>query len=290
MQIFSNSGPFLSAFGAAWRFSAENAASMRPAIQHAKVIVSDAAIRSCGWPAGRAAGAPCCPCRNAPAPRRIRSGRTPRRTRCENSRFAAFLPVPRAGAHGDPASDRQAPRSHAVANDRALCPSRKRVREGFGFGSGRQHLSAHCAIPSDLRSSDTKRKPTTDSSAINRPFHKILHCSFSLRPAWKSRLLCSMLSWSSPDPNEKLVPSPVSESLHMSIHPPRTSQKARTLYIPNPPPKLLRNWNVLYDSEVESAFPVSFCVFLKSALLPHHLEHPEGLDILGVVLRNSEEC
>ena len=80
MQIFSNSGLFLSAFGVTWRFWAENAASMQPAIQHATVIVSDAAIRSCDWPAGRAAGAPCCPCRNAHAPRRSRSGRTARRT------------------------------------------------------------------------------------------------------------------------------------------------------------------------------------------------------------------
>ena len=70
MQIFSNSGPFLSAFGVAWRFSPDNAASMRTAIQHATVIVSDAAIRSCDWPAGRAAGSPCSPYRNAHAPRR----------------------------------------------------------------------------------------------------------------------------------------------------------------------------------------------------------------------------
>ena len=80
MQLFSNSGPFPSALGAAWRFSAKNAASMRPTIRDATVIVSDAAIRSCDWPAGRAAGAPCSPCRNAPAPRRSRSGRTARRT------------------------------------------------------------------------------------------------------------------------------------------------------------------------------------------------------------------
>ena len=81
MQFFSNSGPFLSAFGVTWRFWAENAASIRPAIQHATGIVSDAAIRSCDWPAGRAAGAPCSPCKNAHAPRRSRSGRTVRRTR-----------------------------------------------------------------------------------------------------------------------------------------------------------------------------------------------------------------
>ena len=54
--------------------------SMRPAIPGATVIVSDAAIRSCDWPAGRAAGAPCSPCRNAHAPRPSRSGQTARRT------------------------------------------------------------------------------------------------------------------------------------------------------------------------------------------------------------------
>ena len=53
MQIFSNSGSFLSAFGVAWRFSPENAASIRPAIRDATVIVSVAATRSCGWPVDR---------------------------------------------------------------------------------------------------------------------------------------------------------------------------------------------------------------------------------------------
>ncbi len=55
----------------------------RPAwIRHAiwRIIASDAAIRSCGWRVGRAAAAPCFPCRNRPALRRTRPDRTARRT------------------------------------------------------------------------------------------------------------------------------------------------------------------------------------------------------------------
>ena len=44
------------------------------------LIALDAAIRSCGWRAGRAAAAPCSPCRIASASRRTRSDRTARRT------------------------------------------------------------------------------------------------------------------------------------------------------------------------------------------------------------------
>ena len=41
-------------------------------------IASDAAVRSCGWRAGRAAPAPCSPCRGEPALHRTRSDRTAR--------------------------------------------------------------------------------------------------------------------------------------------------------------------------------------------------------------------
>ena len=58
----------------------KTSASIRPANPGAAVIVSVAATRSCGWPAGRAAAAPYSPCRNGPAPRRGRSGRTAHRT------------------------------------------------------------------------------------------------------------------------------------------------------------------------------------------------------------------
>ena len=117
MQIYSNSGQLLSAFGAAWRFWAENAASMRPAIRDATVIVSDAAIRSCDWPAGRVAGAPCSPCRNAPAPRRSRSGRTARRTSepcprccsCAGSRTASRKSMKPSGPPTSLHSSRTAP-------------------------------------------------------------------------------------------------------------------------------------------------------------------------------------
>ena len=48
--------------------------------RRAAFSASHAAIRACGWRAGRAAAAPCSRCRVAPAPRRTRSDRTARRT------------------------------------------------------------------------------------------------------------------------------------------------------------------------------------------------------------------